>query len=949
MLRLKLHHNILFNLINMRSNRTKHTRKCLQSSASRTHHDHVEEVQVTSKQKKAFVQPYVDNIVELKIKTKQRIDNNVYTKTINDLKNVGINWITIDSLKSRVKRSYAKVVRQTPPSPITTANSCSINTTPPPPGAEPSGTSRSIPTVATKGGRPKGSTNEKKALIDKCCSEARNEITELYYTEYIKVKSNEDDHLRLRQMQERVPQGTYQKIHDSVKTDRNLPSYFNFSYNTCKKRISRGNCTGTNNLSPLAGIEKHIVTLLLALAESGSPLTVGRALPLINSLIHGTEYQQNVIDYKKKLMLHFDKEGKQLKDDELGTVGVAFWRGFMERHKHILTTNKGRLFELNRSNWTLYSNFRDMYLNVEDHMIAAKVAEKIPEGCWMDKEGNRVSEDDSYGMKVFTRLTHPHCCLAMDETGGDTSMTKDGHAGGEKYIGKKGNAIKRPSGKKAKKYTTIGLTGLDGKAAMCIVIFAGVERNVLMETGVDTSLFGDGSNLDLDEIQDNLEFFRSNFGDGKIFPGGPTCNYNGVQVPCMIRYSTGGGITPEILTDILKTIDSLGVFEKERQEGIKPFLLLDGHQSRFSVPFLEYITDPDHLWKVCIGVPYGTAIWQIGDSMEQNGRYKIGSTNMKNFMLRQRICEMVSDIEILPTDIIIIVNAAWNKSFADIKGNKEAIVQRGWFPLNRNLLLLPELRKTMTSEDHDWETRCQLYPMQRMENERKLREQDRSLPTMREQSSNGVATVVTPNLNTTQGMAGSTFEFLIGQQEQKSIRAESKKKRKAGQTIRAGFERLKSLKAAGQMIAHTGTFEIGLNTLNEINRRAAKKQLIKDEVDAIKEETHLQNLLHYKQLRQRKPIEKNWTVKDILIALRVAKKIGDRANPKNREELMTYWKELSHRVPVPPVEQESEAMIQDGCEVVLVHGSGVSRSSVDLPVGDLNEKKGANEKATTAM
>ena len=76
---------------------------------------------------------------------------------------------------------------------------------------------------------------------------------------------------------------------------------------------------------------------------------------------------------------------------------------------------------------------------------------------------------------------------------------------------------------------------------------------------------------------------------------------------------------------------------------------------------------------------------------------------------------MVSEVEILPTDIIIIVNSAWNKSFSDIKGNKEAIVQRGWFPLTRNLLLLPELRKTMTPDDHDWETRTKLYPENRLE------------------------------------------------------------------------------------------------------------------------------------------------------------------------------------------------------------------------------------------
>ena len=76
----------------------------------------------------------------------------------------------------------------------------------------------------------------------------------------------------------------------------------------------------------------------------------------------------------------------------------------------------------------------------------------------------------------------------------------------------------------------------------------------------------------------------------------------------MIRYSPGGGVTPQILTDILKTIDTLGVFHKEREEGVIPFLLLDGHQSRFSIPFLEYITDPAHPWKVCIGVPYDTAL-----------------------------------------------------------------------------------------------------------------------------------------------------------------------------------------------------------------------------------------------------------------------------------------------------------------------------------------------------
>ena len=40
-------------------------------------------------------------------------------------------------------------------------------------------------------------------------------------------------------------------------------------------------------------------------------------------------------------MLHFDNEGKELEDEELGMVGIGYWRLFLKRHKDVLTTNKG--------------------------------------------------------------------------------------------------------------------------------------------------------------------------------------------------------------------------------------------------------------------------------------------------------------------------------------------------------------------------------------------------------------------------------------------------------------------------------------------------------------------------------------------------------------------------------------------------------------------------------
>ena len=70
-------------------------------------------------------------------------------------------------------------------------------------------------------------------------------------------------------------------------------------------------------------------------------------------------------------------------------------------------------------------------------------------------------------------------------------------------------------------------------------------------------------------------------------------------------------------------LDDLKVYGADRSNGLTPFVLLDGHQSRFDLEFLEYINEPLHKRNVCIGVPYGTSLWQVVDSSEQNGQFKM--------------------------------------------------------------------------------------------------------------------------------------------------------------------------------------------------------------------------------------------------------------------------------------------------------------------------------------
>ena len=60
-------------------------------------------------------------------------------------------------------------------------------------------------------------------------------------------------------------------------------------------------------------------------------------------------------------------------------------------------------------------------------------------------------------------------------------------------------------------------------------------------------------------------------------------------------------------------------------------------------------------------------------------------------MTKRRIEMRISKLNLVCTDIIPIVNAAWKKSFAKTKSNLKAIRDRGWGPLNKVLLHHPEI------------------------------------------------------------------------------------------------------------------------------------------------------------------------------------------------------------------------------------------------------------------
>ena len=372
----------------------------------------------------------------------------------------------------------------------------------------------------------------------------------------------------------------------------------------------------------------------------------------------------------------------------------------MKRHEHELCGKKLSSYNIDRANFTNFLNFFDMYLHIEEILLKSNVATKFDEPVWKNELGETVeNEMDAMGYKCTIDITHPHMCIVMDECGCNLSQEVDNNNGGELYLtGVKDKAYSCTTNRHCH-FTVIPVSLLNGELLMCVVIISGKRHDMLVELGVDTTKLGSLTMLNDKEslsLDDNIELLEQNIGHGGVFPTVPTCVYNGVRVPGYVAFTESGGITGTILTNIFRRLDDLKLFNAERDAGITPFVLLDGHGSRFEVEFLEYINDNEHLWNVCLGVPYGTALWQVADSTQQNGRFKMLLNKKKRELFRSRIDSCQQDMYLGRTDIIPLINECWHQAYGDKNSNRRAIAERGWYPYNRNLLLHPIIRASMT-------------------------------------------------------------------------------------------------------------------------------------------------------------------------------------------------------------------------------------------------------------
>ena len=495
-------------------------------------------------------------------------------------------------------------------------------------------------------GRPVGSTEAKKRERKQELIEAKNEVATTYATilSERKIKNK------------RIEKGMLSTIINDVKGKRGIQD----SISPCaiRKRVKRNSLINRHlaggQVSPLERIEPIIVSIIVQMARMRQCLTPSKGLLLVNSLISGTKIQEELVEWKQRNTPNFT-----------GTVGRGYWRQFMRRNKDKIVGKRGQKYKLNRQNWTTYNNFVQMYSHIIDELVGAGLAVKLDEPVWMDRDDNTCTEEEAFGCKVYHKILRPDLCFCGDEVGGNISMKGDGYVGGEKVLTEKGTIGQRKTSNRSRKFTLIGLTNFSGEPVMCLLILEGKLPNGAIEAGIDIRVQPEGTTTDHD-------FILKNSGKGKYFPGGPECLYHGKKVPALVRWQENASITSEILVEMLQTIDSMDLIPRN-DASVKPFILLDGHRSRLELPFLKYVNTPEDNWIACIGVPYGTALWQVGDSKEQNGSFNMAMTKAKQRLLEDKDTLGLQNDGIIDTDLMPLINEAWEKSFARVKKNQNAI------------------------------------------------------------------------------------------------------------------------------------------------------------------------------------------------------------------------------------------------------------------------------------
>ena len=164
----------------------------------------------------------------------------------------------------------------------------------------------------------------------------------------------------------------------------------------------------------MIAVKPYIVQVVSQLAKLRTPISVSTVLLLANSIISDTPTYASLLEWKQKHNIHFRNTRK-------GALGAGYWRGFIKRNKHFVTSKKAVKFDSKRADWCTYQNFETMYTEVYEEMVKGGIANKLNSSVKLSKEGLIVEHThEQFGLDTKYDLIRKDKLLFVDEVGSNT-------------------------------------------------------------------------------------------------------------------------------------------------------------------------------------------------------------------------------------------------------------------------------------------------------------------------------------------------------------------------------------------------------------------------------------------------------------------------------------------------------------------------------------------------
>ena len=263
----------------------------------------------------------------------------------------------------------------------------------------------------------------------------------------------------------------------------------------------------------------------------------------------------------------------------------------------------------------------------------------------------------------------------------------------------------------------------------------------------------------------------------------------------------------------------------------------------------------------------------MGDSKEQNGSFNIAITQAKQDLLETKDTLGLYDEGIVDTDLMPIINSAWKQSFGRVDKNRNAISDQSRYPLNKALLLDPDIIATKSDKE-------------------KTREYNRLnhiiFPTTFS-NDNGTDSCESylsipnnlPNeLNFSSGMSGFCLQSILSQQMLQNARSKLNETIDKGKILKDHIKKTKALSAG--IIFKAGEVRLGKTVfdVHKHNLKEKKKKL--NEKTKKDEKIYLENVAKAKAIFETNKTLEDMTIKELTTICKPLKQKEDGKMPKKK-------------------------------------------------------------------